>query len=103
MTAPFAALNQRLNDQIVGRLANALALLPAGVEVPVIFDVPYEDAFDDQVDTAAPQCVGKTADLGALVRDDALLIDGQPYRVRRAEPDGAGLTKLVLYAVEATP
>lgn len=103
MTASFAALESRLNDRIIGRLANAQALLPNGHEVPVIFDLPYEDAFDDQVDTAAPQCVGKTAALGALARDDALLIDGQLYRVRRAEPDGAGLTKLVLYAVGATP
>lgn len=94
----FASLQQRTNAAVLRHLANAQALLPDGHEVPVIFDTPYADAFDDQIDTAAPQCLGDSAALGALRRDDALLIDGRPYRVQRAEPDGTGLTRLLLYA-----
>lgn len=97
MTASFAALESRLNDRIIGRLANATALV-GGREVPVIFDTPYADAFDDHIDTAAPQCLGDSAALGTLQRDDTLRIDGRPYRVQRAEPDGTGLTRLLLYA-----
>jgi len=95
MQTPFAALEKRANAAVMARLANATALV-GGESVPVIFDLPYDAPFNGEVDAAKPECTGPTALLGGFERGDAISIDGRPYRVERAEPDGTGLTRLVL-------
>ncbi|XXQ55621.1 hypothetical protein ACA040_004339 [Xenophilus aerolatus] len=96
MPAPFATLEARANSAVLSTLANAVAVV-GGVEVPVIFERPYSGPFEGRVDGAAPECVGPTAALGSLERDDAINVDGAAYRIVTAEPDGAGMTRLVLY------
>jgi len=95
MLAPFAVLERRVDDAAIAHLANAVALVN-GREVAVIFDTPYAAPFDGQVDAAAPQCSGASADLAGLERGSTIVIDGAAYTVVRAEPDGAGMTRLVL-------
>lgn len=99
MQPRFAALESRVNAAVLDHLANAVATLAGGAQVPVIFDVPHMDAFDDQMDAAAPECTGPAAALGGLERGDSLSIRGQAYRVQRAEPDGTGMVRLLLYSV----
>lgn len=95
-TAPFQPVQQRINSAVLRRLANAEATV-GGMAVPVIFDKPYSDPFAGQIDAMAPVCTGASADLAGLERDSAIAIDGVEYRVETAEPDGTGLTRLVLY------
>ena len=94
--APFASVEQWVNAGVLGTLANAIAVV-GGQEVAVIFDRPYADAFGGQVDVAAPECLGPAEVLGTLQRDDAITIAGTEYRIVTAEPDGTGMTRLVLY------
>lgn len=98
MSTPFAALEARANGAVLGRLANAIAVVE-GVEVPVIFDKPYAAPFGGEVDAAAPECTGPAAGLGALERDSALSINGLNYEVETAEQDGLGFVRLVLRSV----
>ena len=96
VATPFAAIEQSVNAGVLGTLANAIAVV-GGQEVAVIIDRPYADAFGGQVDAAAPECIGPSAVLGTLQRDEAITVDGTDYRIVTAEPDGTGMTRLVLY------
>lgn len=96
--APFASLNQRLNRAVVGRLADAVATV-SGVDSPVLFQKPYASPFGGEVDSSAPECLGPESVLGSLERGGQLSIDGVDYTVITAEPDGAGLVRLVLGTV----
>lgn len=62
----------------------------------VILDQPYAAPFGVQVDADAPMCVGATAALAGLQRDAAITVDGRAFEVERVEPDGTGVTRLVL-------
>lgn len=98
MPAPFARLQARLNAATRKHLANAVARV-GGVDVSVEFNKPYAPAFDGDVDARAPECWGAEEDLGGLARFDRIDVDGIPYQVMTAEPDGAGNVHLVLGAV----
>lgn len=101
----FARLENRVNQAVMTHLVNAEARLTVGGEpFAVVFDAPATaDAFDGQVDTFAPTCLGAAEDLGALGRGDRLLIGAQPYTVERAEPDGTGLVRLILATADPEP
>lgn len=73
----------------------------SGRPVPVIFDQPYAAPFDGRIDNAEPECTGASADLLAVARGDTITIGATGYYVERAEPDGTGLTRLVLSQQEA--
>lgn len=94
--APFASLQQRLNRAVLGRLADAMAQVGAGEPFAVLFEQPYAAAFDGQFDAAAPECLGDSAQLAGVQRGSAITINGTAYVVERAEPDGTGMTRLVL-------
>lgn len=94
---PFAALEARVNDAVLARLSNAVAMV-GGVEVPVMFDKPFAAPFGGEADAAAPECTGPEWGLGLLERDGALSIGGVAYEVETAEPDGQGFVRLVLRA-----
>lgn len=93
--APFANLEQRLNRAVLGRLANAVAVV-GGVDVPVLFERPYAGPFGGEVDAVAPACIGPLESLGDFERGDELVIDGATYVVQKPEPDGTGFVRLVL-------
>ena len=98
MATPFARIEQRINQAVMTRLANAQAQLSAGGQAfNVVYDAPATaESFDGQVDTLAPTCLGTQAELGALARGDTLLIDARSFAVERSEPDGTGLVRLTL-------
>jgi len=62
----------------------------------VLFDRPYAAPFGMQADASEPACQGATADLSGLRRDDAITVDGIRFDIDRVEPDGTGVTNLVL-------
>ena len=98
---PFAPLQQRLNSAVLRRLANAQAAVQGGPPVQVIFDQPYAAPFDGRIDAAEPECTGASADLAGVQRGHTIDIGGTSYRVERAEPDGSGLTRLLLSTADA--
>jgi len=99
MTAPFAALEARLNSAVMRRLANTVATLD-GVTVSGIFDQAYVSALD--VASIGPGLLLATADTKAVQIDTSQvrILDGPyagpAYTVRGIEPDGTGLTVLRL-------
>jgi len=99
MPAPFAALEARVNGAVLDRLTNAIALVGA-LEVPVIFERPFADPFQGDVDATAPMCTGSADQLGAVVRGSDIQIGADAYKVDRIEPDGAGFVRLVLYPAD---
>lgn len=95
MQPAFAPLQQQANATVMAVLANAMAAI-GGRSVPVIFEQPYAAPFDGRIDAAEPECTGASADLAGLQRGHTIAIGGTSYRVERAEPDGSGLTRLLL-------
>ena len=70
------------------------ALLPGAVQVNVIFDEQYASPFD--ISASRPSCLGKSTDLDTLLFGSEIAIDGVDYVVRSVEPDGTGMTRLML-------
>lgn len=64
--------------------------------VNVIFDNGYQDALSGLMESTQISCTGRTADLAASVQDTYLTIDYMTYRVNGNQPDGTGVTKLLL-------
>jgi len=70
------------------------ALLPGAVTVNVIFDNQYASPFD--ISASRPSCIGKSADLDSLLFGAGIVVSGVDYVVRSVEPDGTGMTRLML-------
>lgn len=115
LTAPFAALEQRLNASVFKRLSNAVATFAGGEQVAGIFDEPYARAdvgFMDAASTrptftlptaalsAGPDWIGLFAGEFDAV-DLRLSLRGVDYVVVGHEPDGAGVSRLLLQRVAA--
>ena len=66
--------------------------------IMVIFDNEYLAAefIDSAVATAEPQALAMTTDVENAVAGDTLVVDGVTYYVTAPEPDGTGVTRLVL-------
>lgn len=67
----------------------------------VIFDRAHIEAlggYGGGIDATAPAALLKTSDVAAnsIARNSTLVIAGTTYYVQRAQPDGTGLTLLVL-------
>ncbi len=73
----------------------SVATLSVGGSATVIFDATPDDAFGL---VSAPQraAIGKTSDLSAVTVGSTLTIGGTAYTVAGLEPDGAGMTRVVL-------
>jgi hypothetical protein len=70
-----------------------------GIQViNVIFDNESVgvDLGPETVETLAPQALCKTSDIPSVRHGDTLKIDDVTYKVIGAEPDGTGLTKVML-------
>lgn len=70
------------------------AVLPGAVTVNVIFDNQYASPFD--ISASRPSCLGKSSDLDSLLFGAEIAVDGVDYVVRSVEPDGTGMTRLLL-------
>lgn len=66
-----------------------------GVAVAGIFDNPYAQAFDGMA-TAEPMYTLPSASAAGATQASLLVVQGTSYRVRSVQPDGTGLSTLLL-------
>lgn len=93
----FAALKTRVNATAFAKLSDAVATINS-VDIDVIFDDHYEVAdngFSGFAATApAIHCL--SSEISAVVFDEAVVVNGVNYKVAGIEPDGNGVTTLIL-------
>lgn len=97
MTTAFAALETRLNTAVMARLANASVVL-SGNTMTGIFTTPYSDANVGPYGMAS-SAPAVTVPSSAITSDpvgSAITVNGTSYQVAATEPDGSGLTRLIL-------
>ena len=96
---PFARLEQRTHRAGVTHLANATALV-GGVQVPVIYDQPHTGVNMGLAEACQPEFTAQTTDVDSLRNGERLIVQqGQQqhsYRVASTEPDGTGMTRVIL-------
>jgi len=92
----FAALEATVNDAVLRHLANAQVVV-AGTTVRGIFDNPAAVAqLGMGMADVSPTVKVASAALPADPVDQEVLVNGVPYIVMTASPDGTGLTVLTL-------
>lgn len=98
MPAAFAALEDRVNNAIVSRLANAVLSIGGGGQVSGIFEREYLDA--SGVSSSSPVVSLCASDVPANPVGQPLVISqGRgvgSWQVEEAQPDGAGWAVLLL-------
>ena len=69
-----------------------------GVDLAGIFDEPYSglNVQTGEVASAAPQVMCRTAALPAVKPGDTVSAGGRQWRVTAVQPDGTGMTTLIL-------
>jgi hypothetical protein len=70
----------------------------AAKTVTVIFDAPFQltSAQGLEYQNAEPQCLVATSDVADANDQATILIDAVTYKVREVQPDGTGITRLIL-------
>lgn len=98
-TAPFAALESRLNSAVQRRLANATAVFQGGVPFGVLFDRAPADPFGGgTVDGASHMCGFGVAQTPGISEGSELQINDVAYVVASGvQPDASGWVSLGLY------
>ena len=92
----FATIEARINAAALAKLANCTATV-AGVVVAGIFDNSYADIYS--MDGLAPSMQCATSDVSTAMRGTAVVVNSVSYTVAGIEPDGTGMTRLVLEKV----
>lgn len=98
MTAPFAALEARVNQAIISRLANATATVN-GTLVQGLFQNAHSfQHYGDQIgyESAMPMLTLFTADVPSPAIGAEVSIGDADYLVQAHEPDGSGMSRLIL-------
>lgn len=93
MVIPFAEIETALAATCLGALANATATI-AGVVIDGVFDAGYRDTLG--IANSSPTFRCAAADVADIASNTTVTIAGTAYRLRAKEPDGQGLTVLVL-------
>src|SRR3990167_9548760 len=98
MSAPFAALEARVNQSVFERLANAEASLNGGAAVRGIFDNGYAQTSVGiaGMATLSPSFTLATSDVPASPAGASLVVNGATYTVVEHQPDGTGVSVLHL-------
>lgn len=73
------------------------ATLPGGSVVQVIFDAAFSAPFGQAIESTQPVFVARTEDVGSLVQGSEVVIGSVTYQVERVEPNGTGMSRVVLY------
>ena len=96
MSTPFARLEQRLNHAVMAHLSNATAMLN-GMEVAGVFDNVYR-AGDIGIGMAStqPAFTTLTDNIVGEAVGQLLVVNGSGYYVAAHEPDGTGMSLLLL-------
>lgn len=96
MAAPFAALETRLNSAVFKRMSNADATL-AGAPVVGIFEAGFAiGQVGIGMAGTQPTFTLATANVVGEAVGQSLVVSGTTYYVAAHEPDGAGLSRLLL-------
>lgn len=68
--------------------------------ISVIFDNDYYEVDTGQVNISSsqPACMCETSDIVNVIYGHTVTIDGNNYKVRDIQPDGTGITLLILEA-----
>ena len=93
MGTPFADIETATAASAVAAFANAVATIGAA-QVEGIFDNAYLDALGFSGATPVFNCISSA--VSGVAQGDAVAIGGINYTVIRIEPDGIGMTRLVL-------
>lgn len=97
MTARFAAAQNRLNQAVVAHMANVEAVV-GGNALDVIFDNGYALGNVGLLGmaTSQPSITLKTTDVPATPVGSAVNVNATAYLVAAHEPDGSGMSRLLL-------
>jgi len=68
-----------------------------GISVEGIFDAEYVESLE--VEETAPAFTCKTSDVTSAAHGDAVVVNATNYTIAGVEPDGTGMTKLILREV----
>jgi hypothetical protein len=74
---------------------HATAATLSGAAVTGIYDNAYDDAFG-AIGMTGPAFVMASASVGAATIGSTLVVSGTSYRVRSIQPDGTGVSRLLL-------
>ena len=72
------------------------ATLAGGEVVQVIFDDAYQPGLANLMESSQPTAIGRSSELAALSHGDELQIAERSYVLAGSQPDGTGLTRLML-------
>jgi len=69
-----------------------------GATIKGIFDNGFlaVSSLEIGVESRGPQCWDKDSDVSGIVQGDTLMINAMVYYVKRIDPDGTGMTLLIL-------
>jgi hypothetical protein len=78
--------------------AESVTVTHAGGSFSAIFERPFVEveAGGMGVESRQPVLVARTSDVSALAKDTSLTVQSVAYKLRRQEPDGTGVTRLIL-------
>lgn len=70
----------------------------AAKSITIIFDAPFQltSAQGIEYQNAEPQCLCRTSDVSDANDQATILINTITYKVREVQPDGTGITRLIL-------
>ena len=68
----------------------------AGGTAAVIFDNGYQGALNGFIESSAPSITGPSAALATLGQGTSVTVNSVAYKVMEVQPDGTGITKLML-------
>lgn len=98
MPSPFKALESRLNRAVIARLSNvdATVTTPFGEVLTFsgIFDAPYQAA--GVFEAEQPSILARADEVPGVDHTSQLRIAEQTWQVVGVQPDGTGMTRLVL-------
>lgn len=99
MVAPFAALEDRVNNAVLSRLSNMVATVN-GTSLDVIFDNGFALGSVGPFGMASttPQITLQTNVVPPAVVGMPVVVNGVNYTVAAHEPDGTGISRLLLEA-----
>ena len=97
MIAKFAMLEARSVAASIKHVTNAVAvLLDTGAQALVMFDNDYQAGLGSTFEASQPTALGASADLQGLGHGSLLTIGADTWAVVGVQPDGTGLTRLML-------
>lgn len=96
MTDVASAIETATAANAVAAFGNCTATL-AGTTVAAVFIHGFAESFD--VDGEVPTLLVQSSDASGTVRGTAAIVNGVSYTVQGIEPDGTGMTMLLLEEV----